>query len=143
MEHMKVRERRDKGDPEVEQEVQRYIDARLYNIPHPFSAKDVVVELIGKPEHALRSESKSTAVHQKETKLIEKRQISSVIMSRRRWIDHPQKWKILYLSIDWSPTVASHVREMLVDSSIEGAGVVDGVVETLAAIWRWKKGMRD
>ena len=64
--NIKVRGRRDKGDPEVEQEVQRYIDTRLYSVPHPFSAKDVVVELTGKLEHALRSESKSTAVHQKE-----------------------------------------------------------------------------
>ena len=37
----KVRERRDKGDPEVEQEFQRYIGARLYNVPHRFSAKVV------------------------------------------------------------------------------------------------------
>lgn len=41
----KVRGRRDEGDPEVEQEFQRYIGARLYNVPHPFSTKDVVVEL--------------------------------------------------------------------------------------------------
>ena len=40
-----MRERRDKGDPEVEQEFQRYIGARLCNVPHPLSAKDVVVEL--------------------------------------------------------------------------------------------------
>ncbi len=38
----------EKGDPEVEQEFQRYICARLYNVPHPSSAKDVVVELTGK-----------------------------------------------------------------------------------------------
>ena len=52
----------EKGDPEVEQEFQRYINARLYNAPHPFSAKDVVDELTGKLENALRSESKGTAV---------------------------------------------------------------------------------
>ena len=34
----KVRGRRDKGDPELEQEFQIYIGARLYNIPHRFSA---------------------------------------------------------------------------------------------------------
>ena len=33
---------------------------------------DVVVELIGKPENALRSESESTSVYQKETKLNKK-----------------------------------------------------------------------
>ncbi len=65
----------------------------------PFSAKDVV-ELTGKVENALRSESKSAAVHQKETKLNEKGRSASAIMSRRRCIDHPQKWKVLYLSID-------------------------------------------
>ena len=59
----KVRGRRDKGDSEVEQEVQRYIGARLYNVPYPFPIKDVIVELIGKLENALRSESKSTAVY--------------------------------------------------------------------------------
>ena len=67
----KVRGRRDKGDPEVEQKVQRYTGARLYNIPYPFSTKDVI-ELIGKLENALRSESKRIAVYQKETKLNEK-----------------------------------------------------------------------
>ena len=56
-------ERRDKGDPEIEQEVQRYIDTRLYNAPYPFSTKDVIIELIGKLENALRSESKSIAVY--------------------------------------------------------------------------------
>lgn len=44
--------------------------ARLYNLPHPFSVKDVVVELTGKLEHALRSESKSTAVHQKQNNFV-------------------------------------------------------------------------
>ena len=68
----KVRGRRDKGDPEVKQEVRRYVGARLYNVSHPFSAKDVVIELTGKLENALRSKSKSAAVHQKETKLNEK-----------------------------------------------------------------------
>ena len=89
--NIKVRGRRDKRDPEVEQEFQRYIGARLYNVPHPFPAKDVVVELTGKLENALRSESKSTAVHQKETKLNEKGRSASAIMSRRRCINHPQK----------------------------------------------------
>ena len=87
----KVRGRRDKGDPDVEQEFQRYIDTRLYNIPHSFSAKNVVVELTVKLENALFSESKSTAVRQKETKLNEKGRSASAIMSRRRCINHPQK----------------------------------------------------
>ena len=65
----------------------------------PFSAKDVV-ELTGKLENALRRKSKSTAVHQKETKLNKKDRSASAIMSRRRCIDHPQKRKVLYLSID-------------------------------------------
>ena len=56
--------------------IQRYIGARLCNVPHPFSTRDVVVEFTGKLENALRSESKSIAVHQKETKLDEERQIS-------------------------------------------------------------------
>ncbi len=68
--------------------------------PHPFSAKDVVVKLTGKVENALRSKGKSAAVHQKETKLNEKSRSASAIVSRRRCIDHPQKWKVLYLSID-------------------------------------------
>ena len=68
--------------------------------PHPFSAKDVVVKLTGKVENALRSKGKSAAVHQKETKLSEKGRSASAIMLRRRCIDHPQKWKVLYLSID-------------------------------------------
>ena len=70
--NIKVRERRDKGDPEMEQEVQRDTGARLYNVPYLFPAMDVVVELTGKLENALRSESESTAVHQKETKLNKK-----------------------------------------------------------------------
>ncbi len=70
--------------------------------PHPFFAKDVVVKLTGKVENALlsKSKSKSAAVHQKETKLNEKGRSASAIMSRRRCIDHPQKLKVLYLSID-------------------------------------------
>ena len=44
-----MRGRRDKGDPELEQEFQRYIGTRLYNAPHPFPAKDVV-ELTGNLE---------------------------------------------------------------------------------------------
>ena len=67
--NLQVRGRRDKGDPEVEQEFQRDTGARLYNVPHPFPAMDVVIELTGKLENALRSESESTAVHQKENKL--------------------------------------------------------------------------
>ena len=46
-----MRGRRDKGDPEVEQKFQRYIGARLYNVPHPFSTKDVVVELTDSQEN--------------------------------------------------------------------------------------------
>ena len=91
----------------MEQEVRRYIGARLYNIPHSFSTKDVIVKLTGKLENTLRSESKSTAVYQKEIKLNEKGRLASAIMSRRRYIYHPQKWKVLYLSIDRSRTVAS------------------------------------
>ena len=72
----------------MEQEVQRYIGAR----------KDV--ELAGKIENALYSKSKSAAVHQKETKLDEKGRSAGAIMSRGRCIDHPQKRKVLYLSID-------------------------------------------
>ena len=56
----------------MEQEVQRDTGARLYNVPHLFPAMDVVVELTGKLENALHSESESTAVHQKETKLNKK-----------------------------------------------------------------------
>lgn len=49
----------------------------------PFSAKDVV-ELTGKAEHALRSKSKSVAVHQKETKLNQNGRSAGAIMSRRK-----------------------------------------------------------
>ena len=59
--------------------------------PHPFSAKDVVVKLIGKVENALPSRGKSAAVHQKETKPNEKGRLASAIMSRRLCINHPQK----------------------------------------------------
>ncbi len=76
----KVRGRRDKGDSEVEQEFQRYIGARLYNVPHPFSTKNVVVELTVKLENAFRSESKSTAVRQKKIKLNEKGRLASAII---------------------------------------------------------------
>ena len=86
-----MRGRRDEGDPEVEQEFQRYIGARLYNVPYPFSTKDVVVELTGKLKNALRSESKSTAVRQKKTKLNKKGRSAGAIMSRRYYINHPQK----------------------------------------------------
>ena len=58
----KVRGRRDKGDSEVEQKFKRYIDARLYNVPHPFSTKNIIIKLIEKLENILRSESKSTVV---------------------------------------------------------------------------------
>ena len=75
----------------MEQQVQRYISTRLYNVPHPFSAKDVIVELIGKLENALRSESKSIVVYQKEAKLNQKGRLASAIISRRRCINYPQK----------------------------------------------------
>ena len=68
------------------------------NFPSP--DKDGVVELTGKIENALRSKSKSAAVHQKETELNEEGRSAGTIMSRRRCIDYPQKWKVLYLSID-------------------------------------------
>ena len=64
----------------------------VHNIlPHPFSAKDVVVKLTGKVENVLPSKGKSKAVYQKETKLNEKGRSASTIMSCRRCIDHPQK----------------------------------------------------
>ena len=79
----------------------------VFNIfPRLFPIKDVV-ELTEKAGNALRSKSKNVAVRQKETKLNEKGRSASAIMSRRRCIDHPQKWKVLYLSIDRSRTVAS------------------------------------
>ena len=84
-----MRERRDKGDSEVEQEFQRYIGARLYNVSHPFSTKNVVVELTVELENTLLSESKSTAVRQKETKLNNKGESASAILSHRRCINHP------------------------------------------------------
>ena len=65
----------------------------------PFSARDVI-KLIGKAENTLRSKSKSAAVHQKETKLDKKGRSAGAIISRRRYINHPQKRKVLYLSID-------------------------------------------
>ncbi len=68
--------------------------------PHPFSAKDVVVKLTGKVENALGSKGKNAAVHQKETEHNKKGGSARAIMSRGRCIDHPQKWKVLYLSID-------------------------------------------
>ena len=58
--------------------------------PRQFSAKDVV-ELIGKVESILRSESKNAAAHQKGTKLDERGRLASAIMSRRRCIDYSQK----------------------------------------------------
>ena len=86
-----MRERRDNKDPEVKQEVQRYIDTRLYNVPYPFFAKDVIVELKVKLENILLSESKGTAVRQKEIKLNKKDRSANAIMLRRRYINHPQK----------------------------------------------------
>ncbi len=88
-----------KGEEDEIKEIQKWsrkfrdILMLVHNIlPHPFSAKDVVVKLTGKVENALRSKGKSAAVHQKETKLNEKGRSASAIMSRRRCIDHPQKW---------------------------------------------------
>ena len=94
-----VRGRRDKG---IQKWSRKFIDILMlvFNMfPRRFSAKDVV-KLTGRAENALRSKSKSAAVHQKETKLNEKGRLASAIMSGRCCIDHPQKWKILYLSID-------------------------------------------
>lgn len=51
--------------------------------------KDGVIKLIGKIENALRSKSKSVAVHQKETELNEEGRSAGTIMSRRRCIDYP------------------------------------------------------
>ena len=92
----------------MEQEVQKYIGARLRISSCPFSDEDGVVGLTGKVENVLRSKSENTAVYQKETELNEKGGSASAIMSRRRCIDHPQEWKVLYLSIDRSRPVASH-----------------------------------
>ena len=58
-----MRERRDKGDPEVEQKVWRYINTRLYNVPYLFSVKDVIIKLIEKLENILYSENKSIIVY--------------------------------------------------------------------------------
>ena len=74
----------------MKQKFQRYINTYLYNIPYSFSIKNVIIKLIEKLEYALRSKSKNTAVHQKETKLNEKGRSASAIMSRRRCINHPQ-----------------------------------------------------
>ena len=68
------------------------------NFPSP--DKDDVIEFTRKIENALHSKSESAAVHQKETELNEKRRSAGMIMSCRRCIDYPQKWKVLYLSID-------------------------------------------
>ena len=38
--------------------------------------------------------------YQKETERNEEGRSAGTIMSRRRCIDYPQKWKVLYLSID-------------------------------------------
>ena len=94
-----VRGRRDKG---IQKWSRRFRDilVLVFNMfLRPFSAKDVV-KSIGKAGNVLRSKSKSAAVHQKETKLDEKGRSASAIMSRRRFINHPQKRKVLYLSID-------------------------------------------
>ena len=95
-----MRERRDKGNLKVEQEFQRYINTRLYIAPYPFSTKNVISELIEKLENVLRSESKSTAVYRKEIELNNKGRSASAILLYRRYINYPQKWKGLYLSID-------------------------------------------
>ena len=60
--------------------------------PRLFPIKGVV-DLIGKVENALRSnsKSKSAAVYEKETKLDKKIRLASAIMSRRYYIDYPQK----------------------------------------------------
>ena len=94
-----VRGRRDKG---IQKWSRRFRDILMlvFNMfLRPFSAKDVV-KLTGKTENALRSKSKNAAVHQKETKLDEKDRSAGAIMSRKLCIDHPQKRKVLYLSID-------------------------------------------
>ena len=58
-----MRGRRDKEDLEVEQEVQRYTDTRLYNVLYAFSVKNIFIELIEKLENVLYSESKSIVVY--------------------------------------------------------------------------------
>lgn len=85
----------------------------LKMFPRQFSAKDVVVVLTGKVENALRSKSKSAAVHQKEIKLDEKGRSASAIMSSRRGIDHPQKWEITFQSTDqerWPPSMTEVIH---------------------------------
>ena len=94
-----VRGRRDKGIQKWSRRFRHILVLVFNTFPRPFSAK-TVINLTGKVENALRSKSKSTAVHQKETKFNEKSRSASAIISRRRCIDHPQKWKVLYLSID-------------------------------------------
>jgi len=66
----------------------------------PFSYKDVVVELTGKTENAIRKESQDATVHEKETELDEKGRPAGTFMPRRCCTDHPQKGKVLYISID-------------------------------------------
>ena len=87
-----VRGRRDKGIQKWSRKFRDMLVLVFNMFLRPFSAKDVV-ELTGKVENVLRSESKSAAVHQKETKLDEKGRSASAIMSCRCCIDHPQKWK--------------------------------------------------
>ena len=58
---------------------------------HSFSTKNVVVKLIEKIENVLYSKDKSVAVYQKKIKLNKKDRSASAIMSRRRYINHPQK----------------------------------------------------
>ena len=74
---------------------------RLYNILYPFFVKDVVIELTVKLEYILHSENKNTTIRQKETKFNKKNKSINAIILRRRCINYSQKWKILYLSIDW------------------------------------------
>ena len=58
--------------------------------------------------YAIRSESKNAAVYSKEIEPDQEDQPAGAIVSCRRSIDHPQEWKVLYLSIDRPRTMASH-----------------------------------
>ena len=63
-----MRGRRDKGIQKWSRKFRDILVLVFNMFPRPFSAKGVV-DLTGKVENALRSKSKSAAVHQKETKL--------------------------------------------------------------------------
>ena len=63
--------RRDKGTQKWSRRFRDILVLVFTIFLRPFSAKDVI-ELTGKAENALRSKSKSAAVHQKETKINEK-----------------------------------------------------------------------